>query len=142
MRAESWSHITLQSRRYALPQIPTVVICVDGFEPGFDEKGIESGILPSIAFLEENGFYHLAQSYIPTFTNPMEMSTTIGDSHHRNGVMEQHYLDPEAKEEQLMMDDTLPRGTSILPTLARRGVRVAAITAEDKRRRILALELS
>lgn len=41
----------------------------------------------------------------------------------------------------MIVDDKLLRGTTILALLARRGVRVAAITAKDKLRRILAHNL-
>ena len=42
----------------------------------------------------------------------------------------------------MVVDDTLLRGTTILAMLARRGVRVAAVTAKDKLRLILAHELN
>ena len=42
----------------------------------------------------------------------------------------------------MIVDDTLLRGTTILAMLARRGVRVAAVTVKDKLRLVLARELN
>jgi len=39
--------IELNGRRYRKPARPTVIICVDGFDPAYVEQGIGDGILPN-----------------------------------------------------------------------------------------------
>ncbi|KAL4872785.1 hypothetical protein BDV12DRAFT_210132 [Aspergillus spectabilis] len=92
---ESRSTFTLHSRVYRLPQSPTVVICIDGFDPEYLASGIERNVLPTFKSIVETGFHATAKSCMPSFTNP------------NNKMFE-------------------------------RGVRVAAITAKDKLRKILA----
>jgi phosphonoacetate hydrolase len=46
------------------------------------------------------------------------------------------------KEEHMVVDDTLLRGSTILQLMSQHGVRVAAITAKDKLRRIFSHGLS
>ena len=54
-----------------------------------------------------------------------------------HGIAGNFFLDSETKEEHLVLDDSLLRGSTILEQMAERGVRVAAVTAKDKLRRIL-----
>ena len=35
--------ITVNGRRYALPKRPTVVVCIDGSEPGYIERAVAAG---------------------------------------------------------------------------------------------------
>ncbi len=43
--------IELNGRRYREPRQPVVVICVDGFDPAYLDRGIADGILPTLAAL-------------------------------------------------------------------------------------------
>jgi hypothetical protein len=63
--AESWSSFELHGRKYKLPQRPTVVICVDGFEPEYLERGIADGILPNMAKMVQSGFALTAKCAMP-----------------------------------------------------------------------------
>ncbi|CZR68274.1 related to Phosphonoacetate hydrolase [Phialocephala subalpina] len=138
---KSWSHVELHSRKYKLPKKPTVVVCVDGFDPEYLEEGIKDGVIPNMARFKEHGFHKTAKSCMPSFTNPNNVSIITGMPPSVHGIAGNYYLDPETKEEHMIVDDTLLRGTTILALLAKRGVRVAAITAKDKLRRILAHDL-
>ena len=75
---------------------------------------------------------------MPTFTNPNNVSIITGVPTSIHGIAGNFYLDPETREEHMIKDDSLLRGSTILEQMSRRGVRVAAITAKDKLRRILA----
>ncbi len=62
--------IQLNGRVYRKPELPTVVICVDGFDPAYVERAIGDGILPVIAGCARDGWLGTADAVMPTFTNP------------------------------------------------------------------------
>ncbi|RFU33027.1 hypothetical protein B7463_g3311, partial [Scytalidium lignicola] len=134
---KSWSHIILHNRTYALPTKPTVVVCVDGFDPTYLTAGISSGILPNLSKFVSSGFHAPAKSCMPSFTNPNNVSIVTGVPPAIHGIAGNFYLDPATKEEHMILDDTLLRGSTILQLMSARGVRVAAVTAKDKLRKIL-----
>jgi phosphonoacetate hydrolase len=129
--------ITLHGRTYALPTQPTVVVCVDGFDPEYLQEGIAAGIVPNLASFVDNGFHTTAHSCMPSFTNPNNVSIITGAPPAIHGIAGNFFLDSETGEEKMVTDDTLLRGDTILQLMAQRGVRVAAVTAKDKLRRIL-----
>ena len=55
-----------------------------------------------------------------------------------HGIAGNFFLDRLTGQEKMITDDTLLRGSTILEQASKRGVRVAAVTAKDKLRRILA----
>jgi len=74
---------------------------------------------------------------MPSFTNPNNVSIITGVPTSVHGIAGNYYLDPKTKEEHMIVDDSLLRGSTILEKMSHRGVKVAAITAKDKLRRIL-----
>lgn len=130
--------ITLHGRSYAIPRQPTVVICVDGFDPEYLEKGLADGILPNLAHFVHDGFHATAKSCMPSFTNPNNVSIITGQPPSVHGIAGNFFFDRATGEETMIQDDSLLRGSTILAQMSARGVRVAAITAKDKLRRILA----
>ncbi|OAG09807.1 Phosphonoacetate hydrolase [Paraphaeosphaeria sporulosa] len=129
--------VTLHGRTYTLPTQPTVIICVDGFDPEYLQEGIAAGIVPNLAGFVKNGFHATAHSCMPSFTNPNNVSIITGSPPAVHGIAGNFFLDSETGEEKMVTDDTLLRGDTILQLMAQRGVRVAAVTAKDKLRRIL-----
>ncbi|KAJ9144627.1 Phosphonoacetate hydrolase [Pleurostoma richardsiae] len=133
---------TLHGRTYALPKRPTVVICIDGFDPTYLSQGITSGILPTLNGFVRDGFHATADVAMPSFTNPNNVSIVTGASPAIHGIAGNYFLDRDTGKETMIVDDSLLRGSTILAEAARRGVRVAAVTAKDKLRRILAHDLT
>ncbi|EME79187.1 uncharacterized protein MYCFIDRAFT_143126, partial [Pseudocercospora fijiensis CIRAD86] len=133
-RAEGFE---LHGRRYQLPSKPTVVICVDGFDPEYLDRGIEDGILPVLGRLKAGGFHATAKSCMPSFTNPNNVSIITGAPPAKHGISGNFFLDPKTGEEKMIVDDSLLIGSTILEQMSKRGVRVAAVTAKDKLRKIL-----
>lgn len=131
------SYVTVHSRTYALPKQPTVAVCIDGFDPEYLAQGIAYGILPNLAHFIDHGFHTTAKSCMPSFTNPNNVSIITGVPPSIHGIAGNFYLDPVSHEEKMITDATLLRGPTILQQLSKRGVKVAAITAKDKLRRIL-----
>ncbi len=129
--------IELNGRRYRKPDRPVVVICVDGFDPAYVERGIGDGILPTIAGFARDGFLGAADAVLPTFTNPNNVSIVTGAPPAVHGIAGNYYLDRETGQEVMITDDRLMRSETILGLMSQQGVATAAVTAKDKLRRML-----
>lgn len=129
--------VTLHGRTYQLPQKPTVIICVDGFDPEYLESGLAAGILPNMAALQRTGFHATAQCSMPSVTNANNVSIITGAPTAVHGIATNYFLNRATGKETMIVDDSLVRGSTILAEMAAQGVRVAAITAKDKLRKIL-----
>ena len=133
--------IELNGRRYRPPERPTVVICVDGFDPAYVDGGISDGVLPTIGSFARDGFLGAADAVMPTFTNPNNVSIVTGAPPSVHGIAGNYCLDRETGCEIMMTDPALMRSETILALMARAGVATAAITAKDKLRRLLGRNL-
>jgi phosphonoacetate hydrolase len=129
--------IELNGRRYRRPARPVVVICADGFDPAYLERGIADGVLPTIAGFGRSGWIGTADAAMPTFTNPNNASIVTGASPAVHGIAGNYYLDRESGQEVMITDDRLLRSETILGLMSQAGVPTAAVTAKDKLRRIL-----
>ena len=129
--------IELNGRRYRKPERPVVVICVDGFDPAYVERGIADGVLPTIGSFAHDGFLGAADAVMPTFTNPNNVSIVTGAPPVVHGISGNYYLDRQTGEEIMIVDATPMRATTIFAEMSRAGVRVAAVTAKDKLRKML-----
>jgi len=47
--------VSVNGRDYRWPAAPTVVICLDGSEPGYIETAIDKGLAPNLARLMRDG---------------------------------------------------------------------------------------
>ncbi|KAL7787068.1 alkaline-phosphatase-like protein [Trichoderma ceciliae] len=130
-------HVEVNGRLYRVPRKPTVVVCVDGFDPEYLDAGVADGILPNLAAFSKAGFHATAHCAIPSLTNPNNVSIITGAPTAIHGIAGNCYLDRETGEERMILDASLLRGTTILAQMAQKGVRVAAISAKDKLRRII-----
>ena len=134
--------IELNGRRYRKPERPTVVICVDGCDPAYIERGIPDGVFPTIGSFRREGYLGIANAVMPTFTNPNNVSIVTGAPPAVHGIAGNYYLDRDSGREIMMTDDRLMRSETILALMSRVGVSVAAITAKDKLRRLLGRNLN
>ena len=133
--------IELNGRRYRKPQRPTVVICVDGCDPEYLERGIPEGVFPRIGSFRREGYVGTADAVVPTFTNPNNVSIVTGAPPSVHGIAGNYYLDRDSGREIMMTDESLMRSETILALMARAGVRTAAVTAKDKLRKLLGRNL-
>ncbi|KAK4944199.1 hypothetical protein LTR10_016312 [Elasticomyces elasticus] len=133
----SRSVIELHGRQYKLPERPTVAICIDGFDPEYLDQGIADGIIPNMASFVKSGFSTIANCAMPSFTNPNNCSIITGAPTAKHGIAGNFFLDRVTREEHMVLDDSLLRGSTILEQMSKRGVRVAAITAKDKLRALI-----
>lgn len=129
--------IEVNGRTYTKPRRPTVVVCLDGCDPrylNFDNAGKVFG---NITRMMRDGFAALADAAMPTFTNPNNVSIVTGAPPVVHGISGNYYLDRATGEEIMIVDASPMRATTILAEMSRAGVRVAAVTAKDKLRKML-----
>lgn len=129
--------VTVHGRQYPLPKKVTVVICVDGFDPDYLQYGFSQKIIPNIEKIYNTGFHTTAKSAMPSFTNPNNVSIISGVPPSIHGIAGNFYLDQKTGETHMVLDSTLLRGETIFSEMAKRSVRVGAVTAKDKLRKIL-----
>jgi phosphonoacetate hydrolase len=134
--------IELNGRRYRKPYRPTVVICVDGYDPEYIEHGIPEGVFPTIGSFRRDGYLGTADAAMPTFTNPNNVSIVTGAPPSVHGIAGNYCLDRATGREIMMTDPALMRSETILALMAGIGVKTAAITAKDKLRRLLGRNLA
>lgn len=133
--------ISLNGRSYRLPTRPAVVICVDGFDPSYLQEGIKSRILPTFDRLQTEGFVGIADSVVPTFTNPNNTSIVTGAPPSVHGISGNYYLDRATGREVMVTDAHLLRCETILGLMSQAGIKTAAVTAKDKLRKMLGYRL-
>jgi len=131
------NEIRVNGRSYRKPAVPTVVICFDGCDPRYITHGVSAGLFPNISRLMSDGFYAIADAVMPTFTNPNNMSIVAGAPPAVHGISGNYYLDKATGKEVMITDASLVSSGTVLAALADAGVRVAAITAKDKLRKML-----
>jgi phosphonoacetate hydrolase len=129
--------IEVNGRRYARPKRPTVVICLDGCDPRYLNFGNAKEVFPNISRMMRDGFSTLADAAMPTFTNPNNVSIVTGAPPAVHGISGNYYLDRATGKEIMIVDASPMRATTILAEMSRADVRVAAVTAKDKLRKML-----
>ena len=134
--------IELNGRSYRKPRRPTVVICVDGCDPEYLDRGIPEGVFPTISSFRSDGYLGTADAAMPTFTNPNNVSIVTGAPPSVHGIAGNYCLDRETGREVMMTDPELLRSETILALMARASVETAAITAKDKLRKLLGRNLA
>lgn len=133
--------IEANGRSYAVPQRPVVVICLDGFDPEYLERGIADGVLPTIGALRSAGYVGTALATVPTTTNTNNTSIVTGVPPAIHGINGNYYLDADTGEEIMVTDARRLRCGTILGAMNKAGVRTAVVTAKDKLLKVLAYEM-
>ena len=117
--------VSVNGRDYRFPKTPTVVVCIDGSEPGYIERAIEQGLAPNFERLMQSGAHLLAHSVIPSFTNPNNISIITGRPPAVHGIAGNYFLDPTTGEEVMMNDARFLRADTIMKGFHDAGARVA-----------------
>jgi len=130
--------ISVNGRSYRKPRRPTVVICVDGFDPSYLQQGLKDGFLPNLAKFSTSA---TARGVMPSFTNPNNTSLLTGTVPAVHGISGNYYLDRRTGKEIMITDASVLRCETILGVQSQAGVRVAGVTAKDKLREIIGYHL-
>jgi phosphonoacetate hydrolase len=130
--------VTVNGRDYRRPRQPTVVITIDGCQPAYLDDGMARGLMPRLtSLLAQDGAYHLGRGQMPSLTNPNNVSIVTGVAPAVHGIPGNHFRAPDGSEVQLT-DPSYLRCPTILGEMRKAGLRVLAVTAKDKLRRLLA----
>lgn len=132
--------VSANGREYKFPKQPTVVVCIDGSEPGYIERAIEKGLAPNFARLMKVANL-TALSAMPSFTNPNNMSIITGHPPSIHGIAGNYFYDREAGREVMMNDASFLRAPTIMKAFHDAGAKVAVVTAKDKLRTMLGKDL-
>ncbi len=128
--------VSCNGRSYAWPIAPTVVVCLDGSEPGYIERTVEAGRAPFFAKMLATT-NTTAASVIPSFTNPNNLSIITGRPPSIHGIAGNFFFDPATQAEVMMNDPKFLRAPTILRCFHDAGAKVAMVTAKDKLRLLL-----
>jgi phosphonoacetate hydrolase len=118
-----------------------VVVCIDGGDPAYFERGVRDGIVPNVARFMKTGFGAVALGDVPSFTCPNNMSIATGTPQSVHGISGNFFLDRETGEAVVMTGPELLRARTVMAEFSRHGARVASITAKDKLRRQLGKDM-
>jgi len=129
--------VTANGRNYRMPDVPRVVVCIDGSEPGYIERAIEQGLAPNFARLMAQGSNVVALSVIPSFTNPNNISIITGAPPAVHGIAGNYFYDPDTRQEVMMNDARFMRAPTVMQAFHEGGAKVAIVTAKDKLRTLL-----
>jgi phosphonoacetate hydrolase len=137
MLKHSPNTVTANGRNYRFPSAPTVVVCIDGSEPGYIEAAIVKGLAPNMDRLLKTGSHLLARSVIPSFTNPNNISIITGRPPIVHGIAGNYFFDRATGQEVMMNDARFMRADTIMQAFEEAGAKVAVVTAKDKLRTLL-----
>jgi phosphonoacetate hydrolase len=141
MNMQTVRPVSVNGRDYRFPKSPTVVVCIDGSEPGYIERAIEAGLAPNFARLMKDGANLTALSAMPSFTNPNNMSIITGRPPAVHGIAGNYFYDRAAGKEVMMNDASFLRAPTIMKAFHDAGAKVAVVTAKDKLRAMLGKDL-
>jgi phosphonoacetate hydrolase len=137
MNVQRTPTVSVNDREYKFPKAPTVVVCIDGSEPGYIERAIDAGLAPNFARLMKDGANLTALSAMPSFTNPNNMSIITGRPPAVHGIAGNYFYDRQSGKEVMMNDASFLRAPTIMKAFHDAGAKVAVVTAKDKLRAML-----
>jgi phosphonoacetate hydrolase len=139
------NQITVNEKNYNWPKKTTIIICLDGSEPGpkgYIDTAIEMGLMPFMKSMISNSTYEIGKCAMPSFTNVNNMSIVTGTTPDVHGICGNFFFDPELGKETLMNDDSFLRAPTIFEAFENAGAKIAVITAKDKLRKLLGKNLT
>ena len=137
MQQTSERTVELNGITYQWPSRPIVVVCIDGGDPSYFDRGLSDDILPHTERFIRDGFSAVAESVVPSLTNPNNMSIVTGGPASIHGISGNYFLDPDTGAEVMMNDPEFLRSESVLAKFSQKGAKVVSITAKDKLRKLL-----
>ena len=136
--------ITVNGKTYNWPTKTTIVLCLDGSEPGpkgYVDTAISMGLMPFMKSMISKSTYEVGKCAMPSFTNVNNMSIVTGATPDVHGICGNFFFDPDLGKETLMNDDTFLRAPTIFEAFEKAGAKIAVITAKDKLRKLLGKNL-
>jgi phosphonoacetate hydrolase len=131
------SPVTVNGRTYNWPKRTLVVICLDGSEPAYTDEARKRGLMPNLERVIAKGKELRADSVIPSFTNPNNLSIVTGRPPEVHGICGNYLIDPDTGVETMMNDPKWLRAPTIFAEFQKAGARILMVTAKDKLRLLL-----
>jgi phosphonoacetate hydrolase len=131
------STVAVNGRSYRPPEQPTIVLCIDGSEPGYIEAAASAGLAPWFARTLSGGTALSADCVVPSFTNPNNLSIVTGVPPAVHGICGNYFYDRESGREVMMNDPAFLRVDTLFNAFQNAGAIVAVVTAKDKLRALL-----
>ena len=132
------AEIEINERRYpGIPSSTAIVICLDGSQKEYFEEASKLNLTPNIDSFKKNGEDLLANSAIPSFTNPNNISIVTGRPSSIHGICGNFFYTPSTGEEVMMNDPQFLRAPTIFQKYYEQGAKIAIVTAKDKLRKLL-----
>ncbi|WP_182376858.1 phosphonoacetate hydrolase [Nocardioides sp. WS12] len=130
---------TVNDRTYTTPDVPVVVICIDGSEPDYHLEAIKAGRMPWLAKVIESQQASSWEAHcaMPALTNPNNVSIATGQPPAVHGISGNYIFDTTTGEEVLMNDKKFLRAPTLFAAANEAGLDVVIVTAKDKLRRLL-----
>jgi phosphonoacetate hydrolase len=129
--------LTINGRVFNWPKRTLVVICLDGSEPAYTDEARKRGLMPNLEKLVAKGGEYRADSLIPSFTNPNNLSIVTGRPPEVHGICGNYLIDPDTGLETMMNDPKWLRAPTIFSEFQKAGARILMVTAKDKLRLLL-----
>ena len=135
--------ITINERNYTgMPTSTAIVICLDGSQKEYFEEASKLNLTPNLDKIINTGENLLANSAIPSFTNPNNISIVTGRPSSVHGICGNFFYTPSTGEEVMMNDPQFLRAPTIFQKYYEQGAKIAIVTAKDKLRKLLSHGLS
>ena len=141
MASISTATFSANDRQYQPPARPIAVLCLDGCSDDYIDTAIECGRMPILEQMIEDGFRAVARGALPSFTNVNNSAIVTGVPPLKTGISGNFFLDPETGEEVMMNSAKYLRCGTILAAASASGRKVAMVTAKEKLRDMLSLDL-
>ena len=124
--------VTVNSREYAWPKQPVVVVCIDGSEPDYIERAVADGAMPFLSEALKTGSDLRGDCVVPSFTNPNNISIVTGVPPSVHGIGANFFFDRDSGEDVMMGNPKFMRAGTIYKAFFDAGAKVAVVTAKDK----------
>ena len=132
------NQININERIYSgIPSSTAIVICLDGSQKEYFEEASKLNLTPNLDELKRTGENLLANSAIPSFTNPNNISIVTGRPSSVHGICGNFFYTPSTGEEVMMNDPMFLRAPTIFQKYYEQGAKIAIVTAKDKLRKLL-----
>ncbi|MDC6447542.1 phosphonoacetate hydrolase [Alphaproteobacteria bacterium] len=132
------NQININERIYSgMPSSTAIVICLDGSQKEYFEEASKLNLTPNLDELKNTGENLIANSAIPSFTNPNNISIVTGRPSSVHGICGNFFYTPSTGEEVMMNDPVFLRAPTIFQKYYEQGAKIAIVTAKDKLRKLL-----
>ena len=130
--------VVVNGRRYRFPQTPTIVVCIDGSEPGYIEAAIERGLAPNLRATDADRLQPPRSLGHPELHQPEQHLDHHGRAARGTRHRRQLLLRSGGREGSDDERGAFPaRAETIMQAFHDAGAKVAVVTAKDKLRSLL-----